>query len=148
MGGVELLAADARVASLFADEARRRSIHRLFGIPRTDKSGLVSLIALLTVAEAIRRRTEGMHRPSPPAPIGVMFGMGLVKESAYAIAGPWARDSPYFGTLLAFALMGATARLGVRGTTRRVKGLSHQARKEFDHRYGHLIRPNRPRPNG
>jgi len=145
-GGVELLAADARVASLFADEARRRSIQRLFGIPKADKSGLLTLIALLTLAEAIRRQIEGVPRPTPPKPIGVMFGIGLVKEAAYGIAGPSARQSPYFGTLLAFALMGATARLGVRASTRGVRRASRQAFGEFEHRYGHLIRPNRPRP--
>jgi hypothetical protein len=142
-GGAGLLASDARVVSLFADEARRRLIQRLFGIPRTDKSGLVSLIALLTLADAARRQMEGISAPSPPTLPGVMFGIGLVKESAYRVAGPAARQSPYFGTLLALALMGATVRLGVRASTRGVRSLSHQARSEFDHRYGHLVRPNR-----
>jgi hypothetical protein len=144
-GGVELLAADARVASLFADEARRRTMYRLFGIPKTDKSGLATLIALLTVAEAARRAMDGMSRPAPPTPIGVLFGIGLVKEAAYGIAGPSARQSPYFGTLLAFALMGASVRLGLRASTRGVRNLSHTARTDFVHRYGHLVRPNRPR---
>jgi hypothetical protein len=145
-GGVELLAADAHVASLFADEARRRLVQRLLGIPRTDKSGLVTFVALLTVAEAARRAMEGMSRPTPPTPIGAMFGIGLVKEAAYGVAGPSARQSPYFGTLLAFALMGAAARVGVRASARGVRRVSHQAFADFNHRYGHLIRPNRPRP--
>jgi hypothetical protein len=144
-GGIELLAADARVASLFADEARRRSMLRLFGIPKTDKSGLVTLIALLAAAEAIRRRTENVHRPPNPTLPGVMLGMGLVKEAAYDIAGPWARETPLFGTLLALALMGGTVRLGLRTSTRGVRRLTHQAGSEFAHRYGHLVRPNRPR---
>jgi hypothetical protein len=148
LGGVELLAADARVACLFADEARRRAIQRVFGIPRTEKSGLATLIALLTLAEARRRRTEGYSRPSRPTLPRVLLGIGLVKEAAYGIAGPSARGSPYFGTLLAFALMGAGVRLGLRASTGGVRNLSHQARHEFEHRYGHLIRPNRPRPNG
>ena len=71
----------------------------------------------------------------------------MVKEAAYGIAGPSARESPYFGTLLAFALMGAGVRLGLRASTRGVRNLSHRARHEFEHRYGHMIRPNRPRPN-
>jgi hypothetical protein len=144
-GGVELLAADARVALLFADEARRRTLERLFGISRLDKSGLETLIILGLLAGATQRRVQSVRRPTPPTPIGVMFGIGLVKEAAYGIAGPSARQSPYFGTLLAFAVMGATARLGVRASTRGIRRLSHQARYEWDHRYGHLIRPNRPR---
>jgi hypothetical protein len=145
-GGVELLAADARVVLLFADEARRRALQRLLGISRTDKSGLETLIVLALVAGATRRRVEAVPKPSTPTLPGALAGVGLVKEVAYGIAGPWARESPYFGTLLAFALVGASVRLGVRASMRGVRGLSHQARHEFDHRYGHLIRPNRPRP--
>jgi hypothetical protein len=145
-GGVELLAADARVALLFADEARRRAMERLLGISRMDKSGLETLIVLGLLASATRRRVQSVHRPTPPTPIGVMFGIGLVKEAAYGIAGPSARKSPYFGTLLAFAVIGAGVRAGVRASTRGVRSASHTARVDFIHRYGHLIRPNRPRP--
>ena len=143
-GGVELLAADARVASLFADEARRRTMRRLFGIPTTDKSGLATLVALLTLGEAIRRRTNGYRRPNPTV-IGAVTGLGLVKELAYDIAGPWSRESSNFGTLLAFALMAASARVAVRSSVRGVRSVSHQGFSEFEHRYGHLIRPNRNR---
>jgi hypothetical protein len=75
-----------------------------------------------------------------------MFGIGLVKEAAYGIAGPSARKSPYFGTLLALALIGAGVRTGVRASTRGVRRATHTARVDFMHRYGHLVRPNRPRP--
>jgi hypothetical protein len=145
-GGARLLAADARVASLFADEARRRTMQRLFGVPREDKSGLATLIALLALGEALQRRTEGMSRPNPPTLPGVVIGVGLVRELAYDIAGPWSRDSPYFGTLMAFALIGGTARWAVRASTHQVRKLSHQGFSEFAHRYGHLVRPNRPKP--
>jgi hypothetical protein len=145
-GGAGLLAADARVASLFADEARRRTMQRLFGIPKADKSGLATLIALLTLVEGTQRRMEGVKRPSPPTPIGVMFGIGLVKEGAYAIAGPWARESPYFGTLLAFALIGTSARFVVRKSTREAGALARKGFHQVAHRYGHLVLPNRPRP--
>lgn len=145
-GGVGLLAADARVALLFADEARRRTLQRLFGISRVDKSGLETLIILALLWGAAQRRVQAVPKPSTPTLPGVLAGVGLVKEASYDIAGPWARESSYFGTLLAFALMGASVRLGLRTSTRGVRRVSHQARAEFDHRYGHLIRPNRPGP--
>lgn len=147
-GGVGLLAADARVVLLFADEARRRALQRLLGISRVDKSGLETLIVLALLAGATRRRVEAVPKPSTPTLPSALAGVGLVKEAAYGIAGPWARESPYFGTLLVFAVMGASVRFGVRASTRGVRSLSHQARTEFDHRYGHLIRPNRPRRSG
>jgi hypothetical protein len=145
-GGARLLAADIRIASLFADEARRRTMQRVFGIPRGDKSGLATLIALVALGETLRRRTEGISAPSTPTVPGVVVGVSLVRELAYDIAGPWSRESPYFGTLLALALIGGTARMAVRGSAHQVRALSHKGIAEFEHRYGHLIRPNRPRP--
>ncbi len=145
-GGAGLFAADARVALLFADEARRRTLQRLFGISRVEKSGLETLIVLGLLWGAAQRRVQAVPKPSSPTLPGALLGVGLVKEVAYDIAGPWARESPYFGALLTLALAGASVRLGVRTSTRGVRSLSHKARAEFDHRYGHLIRPNRPGP--
>lgn len=127
---------------MFAGEARRRTMLRLFGIPTADKSGLATLIAILSLGEAIRRRTNGYSRPNPTV-VGAVTGLGLVKELAYDIAGPWSRESSYFGTLLAFALMGASARVAVRASVRGARSVSHKGFAEFEHRYGHLVRPNR-----
>ncbi len=140
-GGIRLLAADARVATLLLEEARCRAMERLFGIPRDEKSGLATVIALATLAGALRARMP--NRPSRPGVSDLAFGFGLLRESAYDVAGPWSRESSYFGTLLAFALLGAGARFAVRGPTRRVRAVTHEAYAEFHHRYGHLIRPNR-----
>jgi hypothetical protein len=139
-GGARLLAADARVVYLLADDARRRAIERVFGIPRDEKSGLLTLFALAALGSALQSRVPG--RPSRPGLSGVMFGFGAVAEAAYDIAGPSSRESPYFGTLLAFALAGAATRVAVRKTAHGVRGVSHEAYREFHHRYGHLIRRN------
>jgi hypothetical protein len=128
---------------LLADDARRRAIERVFGIPRDEKSGLVTLFALAALISAMQTRVPG--RPSRPSVSGVVFGFGAIREAAFDAAGPWARESSAFGTLLAFALAGAAARAVTRKTVRGVRGVSHQAYVEFHHRYGHLIRPNRRR---
>ena len=145
-GGSGLLAADARVVSLFANEARRRTMRRMFGIPLTDPSGLATLIALVTLAEAARRQMQDVSAPGPPTLPGALAGLGLVKELAYGVAGPWARESSYFGTLLALALVAGATRAAARASTRRVRSFSRQGYADFAHRYGHLIRPNRPGP--
>ncbi|HET6865525.1 MAG TPA: hypothetical protein VFH80_06360 [Solirubrobacteraceae bacterium] len=142
-GGARLLAADARVVSLLADDARRRTMERMFGIPRDQKSGLVTLIALGAVGSALQSRVPG--RPSRPGVSGTTFGFGMLLEAAYRLGGPEARESSNFATLLALALAGAGARVAVRKTVHGVRGVSHQAYAEFHHRYGHLIRPNRRR---
>ncbi len=142
-GGARLLAADVRVVSLLVDDARRRTMERLFGIPRDQPSGVETVIALVVLAGALRSRVP--NRPARPGVTEAALGFGALREAAYDVAGPWARESSYFGTLLAFALAGAAARMAVRKSMHEVKGLSHQAYAEFHHRYGHLIRPNRRR---
>jgi hypothetical protein len=129
--------------SLLLDDARRRTMERVLGIPRDENSGLVTLIALVVVISALQSRAPS--RPARPGVSGVGFGFGSLLEAAYAVAGPSARESSNFGTLLAFALVAATARVAVRKTVHGVRGVSHQAYAEFHHRYGHLIRPNRRR---
>lgn len=142
-GGVRLLLADARVVTMLLDDARRRGMERLFGIPRDEDSALVTLIVMVLLARALQSRTPS--RPSRPGVSGLVFGFGALREAAYDVAGPWSRESNYFGTLLTFALAAASARFVVRGTTRRAEAVAHEAYREFHHRYGHLIRPNRAR---
>ena len=142
-GGARLLAADARVAYLLADEARRRTMERLFGIPRDEPSGVATVVALMVVAGVVRSRTP--HPKFRPTVNDAAFGFGALREAAYDVAGPWSRESSYFGTLLAFALAGTAARMAVRKSSEGVSGVSHKAYAEFHHRYGHLIRRNRRR---
>lgn len=122
-------------------------MERMFGIPRDEKSGLVTLIALGALGSALQSRVPS--RPARPGVSGSMFGFGTLLEAAYRVGGPEARESSNFATLLAFALAGAGVRVAVRKTTRGVRGVSHEAYREFHHRYGHLIRRNplrRPEP--
>jgi hypothetical protein len=145
-GGARLLAADARVVSLLIDDARRRTMERLLGIPRDQPSGVETVIALAVLAGALRSRAP--HRPARPGVTDAAIGFGVLREAAYDVAGPWARESNYFGTLLAFALAGAGVRMAVRKSVHGVKGLSRQGYAEFHHRYGHLILRNRRRGAG
>ena len=142
-GGIRLLLADARVVTLLLDDARRRTMERLFGIPREEDSVLITLIALAMLGRALQSRTP--KRPARPTVSDAAIGFGALREAAYDVAGPWSRESPGFGPLLAFALLGASTRFVARGTTRRARAVGHEAYREFHHRYGHLIRPNRRR---
>jgi hypothetical protein len=143
-GGARLLAADARVATLLANEARRRAMQRVFGIPVDSASGLATLIALGAVARAVQRRTDNFH-PSRPTRGQSLIGLGILRETAYEIAGPSSRSSRYFGTLLGVALIGGATQIAVKKSAHGVRVLSHRAAANFNHRYGHLVRPNRRR---
>jgi hypothetical protein len=142
-GGARLLAADAGVASLLANEARRRAMHRVFGIPLDSASGLATLIALGAVAKAVRRRTDNFQ--SGLSRSDALVGLGILRETAYDIAGPSSRSSRYFGTLLGVALIGGATQIAVKKSAHGVRVVSHRAFADFNHRYGHLIRPNRRR---
>jgi hypothetical protein len=139
-GGARLLAADAQVATMLANEARRRAMRRMFGIPVDTSSAIATLIALGALVEAIRRQAEKV--PSRPSPDYGLIGLGILRETAYDIAGPASRSSRYFGTLLGVALIGGATRIAVRKSARGARVVTHRATAEFNHRYGSLIRRN------
>ena len=142
-GGARLLAADAQVATMLANEARRRALRRLFGIPVDTNSRIATLIALGALVAGIRRQRERL--PSRPSPDYGLIGLGILRETAYDIAGPASRSSRYFGTLLGIALIGGATRIAVRKSAHGARVVTHRATGEFNHRYGRLIRANRRR---
>jgi hypothetical protein len=142
-GGARLLAADARVVRLLIDDARRRAMQRLYGIPRDQPSGVETVMTLAVIAAAIR--SSAPSPPSKPSLSDTTWGFGMLREVGYSVAGPWARETPGFGALIAFALVGAGTRVAVRKSVHGAKGVSHKAYGEFHHRYGHLILRNRRR---
>ncbi len=145
VGGARLLVSDVRVAILLLDEARYRVVARLFGVPR-DKSLLVTIVALGTVAGAAHGKAAQVLRvPAGPSVADTVMGAAVVRESVHRIAGAWSRDSPFFGTLVAVAVLGASFRPVLGASFRGVKASSHRARAGFDHRYGHLVRASRRR---
>jgi hypothetical protein len=139
-GGARLLVADAQVATMLANEARRRAMRRMFGIPVDTSSAIATLIALAALVEAIRRQAEKV--PSRPTPDYGLIGLGILRETAYDIAGPASRSSRYFGTLLGVALIGGATRIAVRKSAHGARVVTHRATAEFNHRYGRLIRRN------
>ncbi len=142
-GGARLLAADAQVATMLANEARRRALRRLFGIPVDTSSRIATLIALGALVAGIRRQRERL--PSKPTPDYGLIGLGVLRETAYEIAGPASRSSRYFGTLLGVALIGGATRIAVKRSAHGARTLARHATTDFNHRYGHLIRTNRRR---
>jgi hypothetical protein len=144
--GARLMVSDSRVILLLLNEARYHTIKRLFGTPRED-SALVTIIALALLSGAVGSKAAQLVKGPNPSLAGSMLGVGMVNESIRGIAGVAPGDSVLFSTLVAMALAGAAVRPVVRASWRGAKSFSHQARADFDHRYGHLIRPNRPRPS-
>ena len=137
LGGASLLRSDLRVALLLANEARYRTIERVFGVPR-DQANLVTLIGAVTLAAAVHDKVKLMITgPGGPTRGEALIGANALKDLVYAIGGPSARDTPLLGTLVATAVIGGLARPAVRGSVKEIKAFSHGIKGSFGHRYGH-----------
>jgi hypothetical protein len=136
VSGGRLLATDLRIATLMLNDARYRLAQRVFAIER-NQVNMVSLIALLVMAERAQATTSKLRARRGPTLAENFMGFGIVREAVCGVAGPGARDTPLLGTLLAIAVIGATARSGLHG----IRGSGHSADVAFHHRYGYLIDP-------
>jgi hypothetical protein len=144
-GGARLLAGDMRVVYLLLNDARGRAITRLFGISGPN-SALVTLIALGLAAETAHRKVSRvLNAPGAPDLGGLSLGASALTSSARWIAGPGTGDFPFFGPLLLLAVAGHAARPVLRSTLHGVRTSAHRAHTGLDHRYGHIVRRNRPR---
>jgi hypothetical protein len=136
VSGGRLLATDVRVATLLLNDARYRTFQRVFAIERKDVN-LVSLIALLVIAEKAQSTGRKLRSGRGPTMAEDFMGFGIVREALARVAGPESRDTPLLSTLLAIAVIGGAARSGLHG----IRGSGHQADVAFHRRYGYLIDP-------
>jgi hypothetical protein len=144
-GGGRLLFSDARVMYLLANEARSRLIARLFGISG-ENSALVTVIALGLAADTVHRKmVKVLNAPGAPDVADAMVGASMLRESVRRIAGVGSEGSPMLGTLILGSLVAACIRPALKATLHAAKASSHRARVDFDHRYGHIIRPSHRR---
>jgi len=139
----QLLLADAKMASLLANESRYRATERLFGVRRED-ANLATAIALLTLANAAYERAQRVKPPQPStAAANWAIGLGVLRESIYGVAGPTSRDTPLAGTLIAIAILGGLAGPPVVRSMRNIRSSSRRLKSTFRGRYGHLVKLGR-----
>ena len=145
-GGARLLVADLRVVYLLLNHARGKVITRLFGVSGPG-SGLVTILALGLAAETVQREVRrALTAPGTPELGATALGASVLSESARLVAGPGVGEFPLFGPLILFALVGHALRPVLRSTVHGARSSAHRAHTGLDHRYGHIIRRNRPRP--
>lgn len=143
-GGIRLLISDTRVGLLLLNEARYRSIHRLFGVDR-DQSWLVSLVALGVLGHAAHNGLRRIAQGPNPTSGDLLLGAGALREISYGIGGPSARNVPGFGALVAVGVAGHLARPVLSRSFRDLRISGDRMARAFHHRYGHLLRPSRDR---
>lgn len=138
-GDARLLLTDMGVLLLLLDERRHRIVERLFGVSR-DQSWLVTLIALLLLAEAAHEKSDRMLKgPGGPTRADVILSAATVRELLAGIPGPQTRETPLVATLVTIALVGAVVRPGLSWAAHEIRSSSRRARQSFNHRYGHLL---------
>jgi hypothetical protein len=141
-GGTRMLLVDLRGGLLLLNEARCRSVERIFGV-RRDQVNLTTLVALLVAAEQLRRRAERIKPQRRVSVADYAIGAGALRESIYGVAGPASRDTPLAGTLIVLAVLGGLVRPPVIRSLHGMKASSRRAHTMFLGRYGHLVGHNR-----
>jgi hypothetical protein len=137
--GRKLLFADARVAFLLLNEARYRTLERLFGVGK-DQANAATLVVGLVLADALREQAARMLRgPALPSFGDASIGASALRELVYGIAGPSSRDAPLVGTLIAVGVLGHLARPVVGQAVHGIRDSSQRFHGAFNHRYGHLV---------
>ena len=133
-----MLLVDLRGTLMLLNEARYRSIGKVFGVPRDQVNVTTAILALL-VAEAIHTQAQKVRPSRRPSVADFAIGVGGLRESIYGVAGPASRDTPLVGTLIAIAILGGLARPPVIRSFRGIKTSSRRVHTMFLGRYGHLV---------
>jgi hypothetical protein len=140
-GGARLLLSDMWTAFLLIDHARHRTIARLFGVPR-DQANLLTLVAVLTLADAIHDKAQRLLGGPPVPPLGDgLLGAASLRELLWRVVGRPDPDTPLASTLLVIAVVAGTAGPAGLESLRAIKASSHRTAIVFHHRYGYMIDP-------
>jgi hypothetical protein len=89
-------------------------------------------------AHEVRNAIGPIHRSD------AWLGEGVLNEGFYRIAGHPSRDVQFIGSLILASVLLHFLRPVLRLSVHDLRVAAHRLRLEFDHRYGHVIRPNRP----
>jgi hypothetical protein len=127
------LSVDMRVWSLLLGEARRRAVTRVFGVPPSEQSLLVT-IALAGAAGAVVRGAIPVRLPHPSRADAAMGGT-VVNASLRGLAGAPSQAMPLAGALSAFGVLGHAFRPVVVGTVRDVQAMARRTQSALAARY-------------
>lgn len=142
------LVTDLRVGFMLANEARYRTLERLFGV-RRDQANLLTLVVLGMLLQATHDKADQWLRGiGGPTRADAVLGAGVFKELLCEVGGPASRDTPAFGTLVVVGLVGGMSGPALRRSLRGITTFSHRARASFNHRYGRLIGAHGDHPRG
>jgi hypothetical protein len=141
LAGSRRLLSDMRTTFLLVDEARHRTIARLFAIPK-DQENLLTLVVALMLAEAASEKLNRFRSmPGVPSLGDGLLGLGSLREVLCGVAGPASRETPTTAILLMGAVLAGGAGPAVVKSLHGLRSSSHRASVGFHHRYGYLVDP-------
>jgi len=129
LGAARLLFGDAVITLLVANELRHRAIERVYGVSR-EQSNPVTVIALGSLATgANASASKVLAAAAIPSVAATLMGAAVAKEALHGMAGNGSRNVPGFSTLLAVAVIGASAVPMLRGARGAVRGAGAAERR-------------------
>jgi hypothetical protein len=97
---------DAGVTLAVLNWARYRVVMRIFGVPR-EQVNLLTFVLALGAADTTYNAVQRIRHPWRPSRVDTAIAGSLIREGAFALAGPKAREVKLFCTLIALAAIGS-----------------------------------------
>ena len=124
-----MLLGDAIIALLLFNEARRRIVVWVYGVPRED-SEVMTVIAIGSLAEGLQSGARVIAAWVVPSFAATVMGAGALKAAANRIGGNPSRAVPGFGALITFAVVARTFGPGLRASFRGLQRGFHDVETE------------------
>jgi hypothetical protein len=134
------LPSDPRATLVLLNEARRRAIGTVFGV-RNDQVNLMTVMAALTLAASVHQTTQHVTRQMRRRRrADVILADGFLNALGQEIAGPFARETPFFAAIIGTATVGAVASRALRESSREMKAASYRLGAWLSDLYRHEVR--------
>jgi hypothetical protein len=117
-----LFAEDVRVATLLLNDARYRTLERMFGTSRAE-ANLVTFVAAAVLVDAAQQRSSQIKSPRPPAPTNIALSAAITGSAIGGLAGTTGIAGPgslLIAIALAYKYIGVPARRASRRAARGV----------------------------
>lgn len=135
-GTPQLFLTDSRLVFTVLNHLRYQGLERVFGTSREQANALTAVLLLggATSAYESARRIGEMRLHASDAGLGAV----VLREGAFAVAGPSARAVPGYGALVAFALLGGVAAPALSRAAHRIRAAEKRVRRARIARYAAL----------
>jgi hypothetical protein len=121
LGPARMLFGDGVIVFLLLNEARHRTVARVFGVSRQDANP-VTAVAVGVLAEGFHSSATRVFGAALPSAAAMAIGAAALKEGAHAVTGEASRNTPFFSALLVFAVLGTAFGPVLRGSIRGARG--------------------------